>query len=605
MSSLEAGVRPALSPAPLHTRPGRSLFSKRVWAYDGRDVLVRVVADSVMANLGLLFGFLVAFLYIAFLPAQEAIGLRRLVYGWLSAAPLLTLLCYLSLDTFGMYTGSRLGIRPQIVLPLLALAIAYFVCFLVLQLVQMGAVPLLPPRAAVFGMMASFLLVSGLRVGKQMFTKRYLVEPRRGRRHPRVKHVLVVGGAGYIGSTLVRKLLAEGYCVRVVDSLMFGDHAICQLYSNSRFELLVGDFRAIETMVRAIRGMDAVIHLGAIVGDPACALDADFTLSVNTQAVHTIREICRGYGVHRFLFASTCSVYGAQEHTIDEHSPLAPISLYAQSKIDAEQAILEMQNEEFHPTILRLATALGLSYRMRFDLVVNLLTAQAVRKAAITIFNGEQWRPFIHVNDIARAFLTCLQAPLDRVAGQIFNAGDDTSNLTLGELGRLIARLVPGTHVREEQNSADKRSYRVDFSKIREELGFRCSTTVAEGIREMVRQLAAGKFPKYEDAKYNNAAHLKLLGKDLLVDRLARLYQRIRIVDGTKKADNLDSLAAAATPSLDSLTRVSLDTKIADGSPNSILVQAPTGDWPCRTGESTNPDRAGTTPAAPVEAHNR
>jgi nucleoside-diphosphate-sugar epimerase len=568
-------------------------------------VLVRVVADCFMANLGLLFGFLVMLLYTAFLPTQDGTGLRSLVYGWVSAAPMFTLLCYLALAAFGMYSGSRMGIRPQIVRPLMALAFAYFICFIVLQLVQVGAVPLLPPRAALFGMMASFLLVSGLRVGKQMFTKRYLVEPRRGRKHARVKYVLVVGGAGYIGSTLVRKLLAEGYCVRVVDSLMFGDHAIRHLYGNSRFELVVGDFRTIETMVRAIRGMDAVIHLGAIVGDPACALDADFTLSVNTQAVRTIREICGGYGVRRFLFASTCSVYGAQEHTIDEHSPLAPVSLYAQSKIDAERAILEMQNEEFQPTILRLATAFGLSYRMRFDLVVNLLTAQAVRKGQITIFNGEQWRPFIHVNDIARAFLTCLQAPLDRVAGQIFNAGDDNSNLTLRELGLLIARLVPGTQVREEQNSADKRSYRVDFSKIREELGFRCSTTMAEGVTEMVGQLAAGEFPEYEDAKYNNAAQLKTVGKHLLVDRLARLNQRIRIVDGTNKADSPDNISAAAAASLESLTRLGQHMKIVDGSPNSTAIRAPAADWPSGIEESNNPDRVGTAPATPLEALNR
>jgi hypothetical protein len=242
---------------------------------------------------------------------------------------------------------------------------------------------------------------------------------------------------------------------------------------------------------------------------------------------------------------------------------------------------------------------------MRFDLVVNLLTAQAVRKGAITIFNGEQWRPFIHVNDIARAFLTCLQAPLDRVAGQIFNAGDDNSNLTLRELGLLIARLVPGTQVREEQNSADKRSYRVDFSKIREELGFRCSTTVAEGVAGIVGQLMAGKFAEYEDVKYNNAAHLKTVGKHLLVDRLARLNQRIRIVDGTKEMDSPDSIGAAAAASLESLTRLSQHTKIVEGSPNSTAIRAPAADWPCGIVESTNPDRVGTVAATPLEALNQ
>ena len=151
-----------------------------------------------------------------------------------------------------------------------------------------------------------------------------------------------------------------------------------------------------------------------------------------------------------------------------------------------------------------------------------------MRKGRIAIFNGEQWRPFIHVNDIARAFLTCLQAPLELVAGQIFNAGDDNSNLTLRELGQLVDKLVPGTHVREEQNSVDKRSYRVDFSKIREELGFRCLTTVEEGIAEMVGQLAAGKFSAYEEAQYNNAAHLKAAGKGLLAKPRLRARNKIK-----------------------------------------------------------------------------
>src|SRR5438105_7820061 len=226
MSGIETGIPSALSPGPLGTGQGRSLFRRRGWAYDRPGVLVRVVADSLLANLGLLFGFLVTLLCAAFLPTQDVNGLRSFVYGWLATAPMFTLLCYLALAACGMYTGSRVGIRPQIVRPFVGLAIAYFACFMALRAVQVGAVSLLPPRAALFGMMGSFLLVSGLRVGKQILTKRYLVEPRRGRKHARVKYVLVVGGAGYIGSTLVRTLLAEGYCVRVVDSLMFGDHAI-------------------------------------------------------------------------------------------------------------------------------------------------------------------------------------------------------------------------------------------------------------------------------------------------------------------------------------------------------------------------------------------
>jgi nucleoside-diphosphate-sugar epimerase len=292
---------------------------------------------------------------------------------------------------------------------------------------------------------------------------------------------------------------------------MFGEEPIHDLRADPHFELITGDFRNLEAIARTIRGMDAVIHLGAIVGDPACALDQEVTLSVNTHAVRMIRALCRGFGVRRFLFASTCSVYGAQAELIHELSPLAPVSLYAQSKIDAEQAILEEKGDGFHPTILRLATAFGLSHRMRFDLVVNLLTAQALSKGKITIFNGHQWRPFIHVQDIARAFVACLEAPIARVSGQVFNAGDDRYNLTLRELGEVIARVVPGTEVCAKNNSSDLRSYRVDFSRIATALGFHCQVSVERGIEEMAAAIRAGKFPEFEHVRYHNAAYMKSL----------------------------------------------------------------------------------------------
>src|SRR5205823_8305610 len=190
-------------------------------------------------------------------------------------------------------------------------------------------------------------------------------------------------------------------------------------------------------------------------------------------------------------------------------SPLAPVSLYAQSKIDAEQALLEKKEQGFHPVILRLATAFGLSYRMRFDLVVNLLTARALNSGEITIFNRHQWRSFIHVSDIARAFMLCLEAPLELVTGQIFNTGDNHANLTLKELGDLVAQAIPGTRIAYQENSFDPRSSRVDFSKIADTLGFRCLATVPQGIEEMADSIKGGRFSEYQDIIYNNAAHLK------------------------------------------------------------------------------------------------
>jgi nucleoside-diphosphate-sugar epimerase len=524
MSSTQPSIRSPLSSSFPRSGLRSFLLLGRRWAYNLRGVLARMAVDLVMANLGFFLGYLVTIFYSAFIRSEVVTSAwicDVLLPGWMSAFPLFTIICLAAFTATGLYSikrGCNSELRPKILLPLAALGIAYSLCFLGLHAFRADGGLLWPYSAACSGIVLSYVLVAGLRTGKQLFSNRYVVEPRYGQKHAEVKYVLVVGGAGYIGSTLVRRLLHEQYHVRVLDSLMFGDQAIRDLYGNSRFELMVGDFRTIETIVRSIRGMDAVIHLGAIVGDPACALDADYTLSVNTEAVRALREICRGYGVRRFLFASTCSVYGAQDQLINEHSPLAPVSLYARSKIDAEQAILAMQNEEFRPTILRLATAFGLSYRMRYDLVVNLLTAQAINKSKITIFNGNQWRPFIHVNDIARAFVTCLQAPLELVAGQVFNAGDDESNLTLTDLGELVGRLVPGTEVCHQENSADKRSYRVDFSKIRQQLGFRCLTTVEDGIEELVQAVRTGKHVEYEDMKYNNAAYLQSNRKQFLTN---------------------------------------------------------------------------------------
>jgi nucleoside-diphosphate-sugar epimerase len=553
MSSIQSHIRSIPFRSFLSSTQARSHFMPKQWAYDARGVLVRMFTDALMANVGLILGYVFTIFYNAYLRPNEVTSAwicDSLLPGWLVVLPLFTVLCILAFTSTGHYSvgpGARSVLMRHALLPLVALVLVYCLCVTAIYFLTRDWTSTLPRSAAVSAFVFSYSLVAGLRVGKQVFSKRYHVEPRRGCKLPRVKYVLVVGGAGYIGSVLVRKLLEEQYHVRVLDSLMFGDDAISDLYSDPRFELMIGDFRTVEMTVRALRGMDAVIHLGAIVGDPACALDADYTQSVNTQAVRTIQEICRGYGVRRFLFASTCSVYGAQEQLINEHSPLAPVSLYAQSKIDAEQAILGMQNEEFHPTILRLATAFGLSRRMRFDLVVNLLTAQALKTGNITIFNGHQWRPFIHVNDIARAFLCCLEAPLKLVAGQVFNAGDDDANLTLRELGELVKKLVPGTVVTSRDNSLDRRSYRVDFSKIRRRLNFRCSTAIEAGIEEMVRAIQAGTFPEYQHEKYNNAALLKSVGKQLLVEEPQNgNHRRIRVDKRSQELANVNGALTGA-----------------------------------------------------------
>jgi nucleoside-diphosphate-sugar epimerase len=318
-----------------------------------------------------------------------------------------------------------------------------------------------------------------------------------------VQTVLVVGGAGYIGSTLVRGLLGDGYRVRVLDSLEFGDASIRALYHNPDFEVIRGDFRCVEPVVRATQGVDAVIHLGGIVGDPACALDEDLTLETNLAATSLLAEVCRGAGISRLLFASSCSVYGTADEIVDEESALNPVSLYAATKVDSEKVLLAARNQALHPVIFRLATVFGWSYRPRFDLVVNLLTARAMREGKITIYNGEQWRPFIHVEDVCRAFRMALVAPLELVSGQIFNTGSSFMNFTLRQLADLIGRMEPDLAV-EYIDNEDLRNYRVSFERIRRELGFQCHTSLETGVRGLQDALRRGLVKDYREPVYSN-----------------------------------------------------------------------------------------------------
>jgi nucleoside-diphosphate-sugar epimerase len=318
----------------------------------------------------------------------------------------------------------------------------------------------------------------------------------------------VTGGAGYIGSILVRRLIDRGYRVRVLDRLMYGDSAIRPLYGNPRLEMFVGDFRDRAVVMDAIAGVDAVLHLGAVVGDPACAINVDFTIRTNFDATRMVAEACKQTGVRRFIFASTCSVYGASDDMLDESAALNPVSLYANTKIAAERAPLKMRDAEFAPVILRFATAYGHSYHPRFDLVVNLLTAKAITDGQITIHGGEQWRPFVHVDDIARACILAMEAPEEKVAGETFNVGSDEQNHRLSELGAIIQRLVPSADVITNDMITDRRNYCVRFAKIRQSLRFTPEHTLAASVLEMKVALEDGTVVNWKDRYHNNHQYL-------------------------------------------------------------------------------------------------
>ena len=322
-----------------------------------------------------------------------------------------------------------------------------------------------------------------------------------------VKKVLVIGCAGYLGSVLTRLLLSKGLIVHGLDNLTYGDYGIRELYNKEGFNFVEGDIRDIKVLMDAIKGCDAVVHLAAIVGDPACKLDAEETITINYLATKTITEVCKYSQINRFVFASTCSVYGASEtpgSLITEDSSLNPVSLYAEMKIKSEIAILEAMDDNFSPTILRMATLYGLSPRMRFDLVINLLTAQAKTEGKITIFGGDQWRPLVHVNDAAEAFIRCLEAPIEKARGQVFNVGSNQQNYRILELGPILQSIIPEVQVEKRDDIIDNRSYSTAFDKISTVLGYRTERTVEDGVLEIKQALDKGTIADYKDKIYSN-----------------------------------------------------------------------------------------------------
>ena len=361
----------------------------------------------------------------------------------------------------------------------------------------------------------------------------YRVVPRQKDEHGKVEDVLIIGGAGYIGSVLTEQLLAKGYRVRILDMELFGRESLQTMIKHPRLEFMNGDFRNIEDLVKALHDIDAVIHLAAIVGDPACALDNDTTIAVNYAAAKMMAQLARANGITRVVFASTCSVYGESEEIRTEESEPNPVSLYATTKVDAERILLDADDGSFRPTILRFATAYGWSHRPRFDLVANLFAAQAVTEKHIRVFNGDQWRPFVHTRDIARACVMAMEAPLSKVGGQIFNVGDHSQNFTLTQLGEIVGKAMPETFVEAVTNDEDPRNYRVDFTKIQKVLGFRASVDLTEGIEEMVQAVKNGAISDWTDPVYSNVKTLQ--GEGMMILKFERPDQENEELQATRQ----------------------------------------------------------------------
>jgi len=513
-----------------------------------KDVVPRLLADIVSLCVALFLGFSTYFVaYVGFwtrTPNLERIeeAFRSL---YVQNIVLLVFVGIVVFALFGFYTHTRTyQNRYKFVVTVNAVSLTFLAEVLLYSYVlRLSPVP---RGVMLLAWFFSLLMIVGSRVLKNYITKSYSIDRKPMGATRDIKNVLVIGGTGYIGSGLTRRLLKEGYRVRVLDSLLFGDASVRDLLSNPNFELFRADFRHVESLVKSMRGIDAVIHLAAIVGDPACAINSALTTEINYAATRMLIEVCKGASVSRLVLASTCSVYGASEFLMDERSMPAPVSLYAETKLAAERAILDARTSTFHPTVLRLATAFGLSRRPRFDLVVNLLTARAVQEGKITIFNNDQWRPFIHVSDIARAFLCVLRAPQSTISAEIFNAGSYKLNYSLGELAEKIREQIPGLVI-EYKNNSDKRNYRVSFDKIHSHLGFVCATDLDEGIEEIRKTMQSGLVKDYRDRVFSNYEHLLEGNGELLTsDPSVQLFSVLEPADIPTPAAPLKAFTVGA-----------------------------------------------------------
>lgn len=322
--------------------------------------------------------------------------------------------------------------------------------------------------------------------------------------------ILVTGGAGYVGSHLTRKLLARGYRVRVLDNFVYGNHGLDEVCDDPNLELISGDIGAERDLTRAVKGARSVVALAAIVGDAACDLDPGRTMAINFESTRHTLAASRDAGVQRIVFASSCSVYGANgSDFLREESHLNPVSLYARTRIMSEDILLNQSDVEV--IILRLATVCGVSPRMRFDLMVNTMTACATAQGAIRVTGAKQWRPHVHVQDAAEAFRLAVEAP--STSERVFNVGSDDQNFTVGEIAEHVAQQVPGTQIEYAPNGHDLRSYRVAFDRIRSALGFECKRTVDHAINEVGQLMSSGVVADFRNEQFHNAKWLSVNGR--------------------------------------------------------------------------------------------
>lgn len=319
--------------------------------------------------------------------------------------------------------------------------------------------------------------------------------------------ILITGGAGYVGSVLVRKLVNLGYDVKVIDSLVFGNDGISSLINEKKIEFFNLDIRETEKISSIIQNIDCVIHLAAIVGEPLCKKIPDAAKQINEFATKNLVNICKNKKVKRFIFASTCSNYGSSQNVVNESSPVMPLSLYSECKVNSEKFILDQNNDIFETCVLRFATAHGLSPRMRFDLLVQEFMRDAIVDKKISIFGADFWRPLVHVEDMADACISAIDASSQLISGQIYNVGNDKENYTKIKLAEIIKEFITDVEIEIIKSKKDPRNYKVSFEKIENSLNFEPKYTVRDSVIEILNDIQSGKIDP-RDSEFSNMSKL-------------------------------------------------------------------------------------------------
>ncbi len=323
-----------------------------------------------------------------------------------------------------------------------------------------------------------------------------------------MKPILLIGGAGYIGTVLTEHLLSNKHKVRCIDNLAYEQHGVLKLFlKNKNYEFHNSDIRDKNLIKEHFNGIETVVLLAGIVGDPISKKYPSITTEVNLKGTYNVINICEEKKIKRLIYISTCSNYGITDTNkiADENHKLKPLSLYAKTKVEIENFLINLdKKKELKPTILRFATAFGLSPRMRFDLTVSEFTKQLALGKELEVYDPNTWRPYCHTRDFANFIHQVITAKVDDVAFEIFNVGDNRNNFTKKMIVDQILEFFPDAKIKYLSKGFDARDYRVNFSKVKSKFGFTASYSLKEGIKELIKEIEKKKFKFENQYQYGN-----------------------------------------------------------------------------------------------------